>query len=143
VDRIIDPTTTSTERGDFYEQLGKEFGAAVEPLLWALAANDPIEEARVKAYEAIDLRKARDVASLFAAARREADVRSSRAFLLIDGLVGHPSDEVKEFFRQLFRAEKDRDEEWRAEVLRQIYGTMKGDALIEARLSGYLADRND
>jgi hypothetical protein len=143
VEQILDPTTDPNERADIYKALGAEFGASVEPLLWVLARNETIETARVAAYAAIDVTHARDRAALLAAARREAAQRSPWSFSLIRGLIEHPTDEVREFLRDLFRPAHDENEAWRVEVLRQVYGTMKGDGLVEARITAYLADHDD
>jgi hypothetical protein len=141
--QVVDPSTTPAERAALYAAFGKESGEAAEPVLWVVAANEPVEDARGAAYRAIDFAKARDGAAMLAAARREIEARTAQSFWLIHGLLSRSQPEIRPLLTALFAAERDEDEEWRAEVLRQVYGTMKGEPVIEKRLYAYLADQND
>jgi hypothetical protein len=142
VEEILDDGIAPWERSMRYADLGRRFGASVEPLLWACAKNDPDVEARIAAYHAIGL-AACDRTHLLAATARELRARSTGALLLLPRSIGTLGDEATEALHEALRARNPEDAIWRAQVLRIAYGPRKTDPVVRQTLDIALRSPED
>lgn len=142
VAEILDEARTPKERGDSYAQLGADFGAKAEPILWAAASNETTRMGRESAYRAINL-GASAIGSLRDALRREVSDHSPAALLLVRAAVRNVDADLLAILRALFEPDDSVEPVWRAQMLRGVYEFAKSDPVIERRMRASLASPND
>ena len=141
VEEILAGTMTPAERQSFYLGLGQTFGAKVEALLWALAAWEQDPAARSSAYDAVTPILT-DQAALLVAARREVEAGTPQTFLLLRPLARSP-DAASRGALRAWVSDPSRTTEWQVRILSGVYSTLRGDPIVEARMTAALADPSE
>jgi hypothetical protein len=141
VDRVLAGGISVKERGDVYEQLGKEFRKHGEPVFWALAAGESSSDNRSLLYGALTSAPIQDERSLVDAARRELEKRSLSAIGLLLYANDNPTPAMRRLLEDAFVLHRQRDQLW--SQIMQLYPRMTDSPAVERHMAEVLADPDD